>query len=133
MIFLINPKLSRGRRHIYMKFTVAQIAVYLAAFGIASLGGLAALLRGKQELTVRNVLATILYSGVIGLIVALMWYNYFEGSDNIPFLLAVSALAGIGGATVIDLIKVFLQGKLSVRITSIPDEDASDGHGRTKI
>jgi len=98
----------------------------MSAFGVAALGGLAALLRGKEDLNLRSVLSSILYSGIIGLIVALMWYNYFEGKGNIPFLLAVSGLAGIGGATALDLMKIFFQGKINLHIEPVPDESEED-------
>lgn len=105
------------------KFTTTQLGIFIASFTIASLGGLAALLRSGKDLTVRAVLGALLYSGVIGLIIGLMWYNYFEGQGNIPFLLAVSGLAGIGGATVIDLVKVFMQGRLNISITPTTGDD----------
>jgi hypothetical protein len=96
--------------------SVTQIYIFLAAFGLASLGGLAALLRSGKPLCVRVVTAATLYSGLIGLTIALIWYNYFSGSDNIPFLLGVSTLAGVGGVTAMDLIKVLLEGKLKINI-----------------
>lgn len=75
-----------------------------AAFAISSLGGLAAMLRSNKPLTIRAVLSALLYSGMMGLIIALLWYNYFDGSGNIYFLLGVSGLAGVGGMTVLDFV-----------------------------
>jgi len=82
--------------------------VFLASFALASFGGVATLLRSGKELTIRTVLAAFLYSGMIGLSIGLLWYHYFEGKGNIPFLLGVSALGGIGGANVLDLLKYAL-------------------------
>lgn len=107
-----------------MQVAMTQLEIFTAAFALSSLGGLAALLRSKQSLSFRNVLAAVLYSGITGLIIALMWYKYFEGEGNVYFLLAVSGLAGIGGATVIDLVKVFVQGKLKITIEPKVDGEA---------
>ena len=88
--------------------------VILAAFGISSVGGLAALLRSKKPLTWRNVAAAFLYSGMMGLCIGLLWYN-------IPFLLGVSGLAGIGGTTVVDfIIQLFRKGGFDVIIRPKP-------------
>lgn len=93
------------------KFNPAH--VFLSAFSISSIGGLAALLRSNKELTPRAVVSAFLYSGITGLIVALLWYNVFDGAGNIYFLLGVSGLAGIGGATVVDfLMQLFMTGRI---------------------
>jgi len=104
--------------------------IFLSAFAISSFGGIAAKLRSKDELTCRNVIAAFMYSGIIGLIVALAWYSYFDGKGNIPFLLAISGLAGIGGANVLDLVKMLLAGKLNISVETKetgdpPNEDDS--------
>jgi hypothetical protein len=92
------------------------IWIFLSAFAIASFGGIASKLRSKSELSFRALFGAFLYSGICGLIVALAWYNYFDGKGNIPFLLAISGLAGIGGANVLDMIKLFLGGKLNITV-----------------
>lgn len=99
-----------------------------AAFAISSLGGLAAMLRSNKPLTVRAVLSAVLYSGVMGLIIALLWYNYFDGNGNIYFLLGVSGLAGVGGTTVLDfIVQAFKQG--GVHITITPGEEQHPAAG----
>lgn len=91
---------------------------FAAAFAISSLGGLSALLRGGQPLTVRGIAAAMLYSGLVGLIIALLWYEYFDGKGNIYFLLGVSGLAGVGGATVVDFaIQMLSRGGVDIHIT----------------
>jgi len=55
-----------------------------------------------------------LYSGIVGLIISMLVFKYFE--QNIPLLLAISGLSGIGGATAIDLVRVLLRGKLDIRV-----------------
>lgn len=104
------------------------LKVLVAAFTISSLGGLAALLRSKQQLTYRNVMAALLWSGLSGLLIGLTWFNYFNEQGNIFFLLAVSGLAGIGGTTVMDLlIQMFKAGGVNITISpKTPKEDKKD-------
>lgn len=95
------------------------IRVMFTAFALASFGGLAALLRSEKVLTLRAIFAATFYSGITGLIIGLLWYNYFNAQGNIYFLLGVSALAGIGGTTVIDfllqaLLRMIKSGGLNV-------------------
>lgn len=103
------------------------IRIFISAFGIASLGGLAALLRSKKELTLRSVSSAILSSGIVGLIIALTWYNYFNKEGNIYFLLGVSALAGIGGMTVTDfVIQLLKNGGINISIAPMEDDKEAE-------
>lgn len=102
------------------KFTPTQVLA--AAFAISSLGGLAGLLRSNAKLSIRSVVSAILYSGLMGLCIALLWYKYFDGDGNVYFLLGVSGLAGIGGTTVIDfIVQAVKKGGLNIVITAAPD------------
>jgi len=93
---------------------------------IASVAGLAALLRSKQRLSVRNVLAAILYSAVAGLLIALLWYKKFGGDDgDLYFLMGVSGLAGAGGISILDLGIQALRSKGI--IINIPSETGDSG------
>lgn len=99
------------------------LKVFLAAFSISSVGGLAALLRSKQQISMRKAISATLYSGMIGLTIALLWYNYFDGQDHLYFLLGVSCLAGVGGTTVLDfIIQMLKYGGINISI-SAKDED----------
>ena len=101
--------------------------VLAAAFTISSLGGLAALLRSKQKLTWRTVIAAVLWSGISGLLIALAWFNYFNDQGNIYFLLFVSGLAGIGGTTVVDLvIQLFKAGGVNITISPKHKDDGDE-------
>ena len=100
---------------------------------IASVAGLAALLRSKQRLSVRNVLAAILYSAVAGLLIALLWYKKFGGDDgDLYFLMGVSGLAGAGGISILDLAVQTLRSKgIVINIPSESgDSDDSDDKGK---
>jgi len=99
--------------------------VFLTAFGISSFGGIAARLRAKEPVNLKSLVAAFLFSGFIGLLICLALYNYYDGQDNIPLLLAISGLAGIGGANVLDLLMLFLGGKLKFTIIATPTPDIS--------
>ncbi len=82
---------------------VSPWVLFGGVFFVASVGGLAALLRSGQELNKRLVLSALLNSGIVGIIVATgLWRRY--GAEDPALLFCVSVLAGFGGATSIDLI-----------------------------
>jgi len=90
------------------------------AFVIAALGGIAACLRTKEQITCKRLVAAFLYSGLIGLCVCFIWYNYFDGQDNIMFLLGLSGIAGICGAGALDLLLLLWHGKIVINIRTDP-------------
>lgn len=71
------------------------IGVLTSCFAVASLSGIAVLLRSEKPLSVRIVFASFLYNGLAGLTIGLLWYNYFEGKNPF-FVIGVSSLAGMG-------------------------------------
>ena len=91
--------------------------IIIAAFIIAGLGGLAALLRSTRSLRWRSAFSALLSSGLMGLTIALLWYNYFEVQKNIYFLLGLCGLSGLGGVTVLDFcLKISTNGGLNITI-----------------
>lgn len=86
-----------------MSDRLSSLQFLTSAFALSSVGGLAALLRSQRPLTIRSILSATLYSGFVGLMIALTSYSYF-GVTNPYFLLGVCCLAGIGGTTVLDFI-----------------------------
>lgn len=88
------------------------LLVCLAAFFGSSFSGLATHLRSGSPLTTRMVLAAVLNSGLVGLIVALMGYKTFQ--DNLTYLLGLSLLAGIGGATLLDFMVALLKRRMGI-------------------
>lgn len=99
------------------KFGYTQLVATAVSFGIASLGGVAAMLHSGKPATLRTILAAFLYSGVLGLVVFLLLYHRVsEDPDNIFLLLGVSGFAGIGGVNVVDLVLIVLKGKLNISI-----------------
>jgi len=102
--------------------------VFIAAFIIAGLGGLAALLRSARAITWRTALSALLSSGLMGLTISLLWYNYFEDKQNIYFLLGLCGLAGLGGVTVIDFaLKIAKKGGLNIVIKPGDGDEPSIG------
>jgi hypothetical protein len=101
------------------RFTPIQ--VLLSCLALSSFAGLARLLRSGEPMTFRAVASAMLNSGIFGLVIALFWYNYFE-KTNVYFLVAISGLAGLGGATLIDFaMQLFRAG--GVRLVIGPDKD----------
>lgn len=104
------------------------ISVFLSCFSIASLGGIANLLRGQKPLQMRVILATLIYSGLTGLVIGLVWFNHYRDT-NVYFLIGISGLAGLGGTTLLDVL-VQIMSRGGVKISIQPQEDKeglSDG------
>lgn len=78
------------------------LAVLVICFGLAATSGIATLLRSKEPLSLRTILAAVTYNGLAGLTMALLLWNVYGGAN--PFLLiAVSIMAGMG---LVDLVGV---------------------------
>jgi len=77
-------------------------AVFTASFLTAALGGLAALLRSNEAVTKTAVSKATLNSGLLGLGLALVWYQTY--SENPFFLIGICLLTGLGGSPSLDLI-----------------------------
>jgi hypothetical protein len=89
---------------------LSPLETCLLAFSLSSLGGFAAFLRGTQQVTTRAVLAALVYTGAVGLLIALAWYNYYGGKEHFFFMLFVSLLAGLGGTSAAGFIINSLKG-----------------------
>ena len=86
----------------------------LAFFG-SSLAGLASQLRSGKTLTGRSIAAAVLNSGLVGLIIFLLGYRVFQ--ENLPYLIGMSLLSGIGGATLMDFALQVVKRGLGIRIS----------------
>ena len=92
---------------------ISSWLMFGGVFLVASIGGLAALLRGGQEISWRQVWSALLNSGLVGLVIGSVMWSRFGGAD--PFLIfGVAALAGLGGATTLDLMLQFARRKLGL-------------------
>ncbi len=110
-----------------MQDKLRPLEVLLSCLAIASLGGFFSLLRSQQPLTARGLVAATLYSGLIGLVIGLLWFNYFAPA-NLFFLIGTSGLAGLGGVTLLDVV-VNVIAKGGVNITIKPKSDGSEEDG----
>lgn len=105
------------------------VKVLAATFTIASLGGLAAKLRSREPLTPRSLIAAVLYAGLLGLLIGLLWFNYFNDAGNIYFLVGVSGMAGIGGMSLMDfVVQAFRNGGINIKISASEEEEQKDDH-----
>lgn len=96
----------------------------LAFFG-ASFAGLASQLRSGKALTRRAVASAMLNSGLVGSIIALMGYRTF--AEDLPYLMGMSLLAGIGGATILDFALQLLKRRLGIIIHIKQEGGNGDG------
>lgn len=108
-------------------------ATCVSTLSMASFAGLAALLRSKQVLTWRNILSATMNSGVAGLVVGLTWYQLYDGQEHVLFMICISALAGLGGMSLLDfLVTCFQHGHgLNITISLKPGEKPDTPHTPT--
>lgn len=93
----------------------SSYGVFITGFVVSALAGLAALLRSSEEMTKLKVCSAVLNSGLMGLGISLLWYNKFQ--ENIPFLIGICVLAGLGGMTTLDFVVAAIRkGGFSVKI-----------------
>lgn len=71
---------------------------------IISVAGLAAQLRADKTVTIADVLAVTLTSGLFGLVIAVVWCLWYGGADHPVFMMVVSFLAGAGAMNLVDLV-----------------------------
>lgn len=96
------------------------VAVGIMAFLGASFSGLATQLKHGKTLTLRSISAAMLNSGFIGIIIFLLGYKMFI--DNLPYLIGMSLLAGIGGSTILEFIIVMIKKRSSITIKINSDD-----------
>ncbi len=102
------------------------IEAFASVFGISSFAGLAALLRSGKQLTWRAVASAMLNSGLLGLGIAMLWFKYYDGAQNIWFLFGVSLLAGLGGTVMVDFVLQLFKGRLADMINQRPIDQEKD-------
>lgn len=76
------------------------------------LAGLAQLLWDGKKIGKARALGAVLMSGFAGLIVGAMLYSHLK--DDLHLLTGVSLLAGIGGASTIDLLTTLLARRMGI-------------------
>jgi hypothetical protein len=100
--------------------------VFILAFSISALAGLAALLRSSTQLSKLRVSSSSLNSGLLGLAISLLWYTQYQ--DNLYFLIGVCLVAGLSGMTSMEFLFDFIK-KNGINITlEKKDEKKDDEH-----
>lgn len=103
------------------------LLIFFSAFTLSALAGVAALLRSRQELTVRTVFSVILNTGVLGLAICLLLFTYYK--DNACFLVGLCGFAGLGGLTFMGFIlQVLKQGGVSIQVTPLVETKEDEQH-----
>lgn len=101
------------------------LAVFVSAFLLAALAGLAALLRSNAPLKAKSVTSALANSGLLGLGIALLWYT--RAQDDIYLLVGVCVVAGLGGMTTVDFVlELVRRGGLSIRVGGDADKKGGD-------
>lgn len=81
--------------------------VFMAAWIVSALCGLAMLLRSELMLSWRSVLATLLYHGLLGLSTALVSYEWL--GKRAWFVIGLAMLAGLAGLRAADILALVLK------------------------
>lgn len=91
-------------------------------FGVSSVAGMARMLWEDKPIPLRKSIGAVLLSGFSGAIVCMLLW---EPLIDRPMLMSgVSILAGIGGASTIDLLTVGLRTLITKRLGKLTDDDS---------
>jgi succinate-acetate transporter protein len=72
--------------------------IFVSAFGLSAFAGLSALLGlSKKKVTALAVFSAMLHGGLMGLAACLWWYNDYAAKHNVPGLIGLCILLGLGG------------------------------------
>jgi len=96
------------------------IMVFITAFLVAGFSGLASLLRSEDEVKFRNISKYFLNSGILGLAVAMLWYNSYIETPF--FLLGLCIVVGLTGIKGVDIALGWAQ-KIASSFLKIEDKE----------
>jgi hypothetical protein len=98
---------------------IAWWVLFIAVSGVgASLMGLSVLLRSGMKLTARAVAGALLHSLLWGIVIFLVSYGSMK--NELPMLLGLSILSGLGTASVADLLLMVVKHRLGISVTINP-------------
>lgn len=98
---------------------IAWWVLFLLFSGVgASAFGLSIHLRGGGVLTTRVVMGALLHSLMWGIVVFLVGYSTMK--NDIPMLLGLSIMSGMGGASFADLLLLVVKNKFGISVTFNP-------------
>lgn len=110
---------------------VAWWVIFLVFSGIgASALGLSVTLRGGGALTMRAILGALLHSLMWGIVVFLIGFSTLK--NDLPMLLGLSIMSGIGGASFTDLVLLLVKNKLGISVTINPPGRAKEANYEEK-
>lgn len=78
------------------------VLLHLFTFLLASLAGLAAIIRIQRKFTILSIFSAMLNSGLLGLSLSLIGYKYFK--DNIEILVGGTIIIGLGGTAALETV-----------------------------
>lgn len=93
----------------------------------ASMLGLSMLLRSGNELNRRTVIGALLHSAVWGVVVFLLSYSTLKG--DLPMLLGLSIMSGLGSASLVDLVLMGVKQRFGISVVINPPGRESAGAG----
>lgn len=106
----------------------SAIGVFAVAFIASALAGIAAYLRTNKPITVLAIITASLNSGLLGLAIALLWFQKFQ--ENIYFLVGICVVTGLTGAAGLDFILTAIQkGGLSIKFDGTKDDKGNINMG----
>lgn len=98
---------------------IAGWVLFLVFAGVgASTLGLSVYLRNGAALTARAVVGVVLHSLMWGIVVFLTGYSSLKG--DMPMLLGLSIMSGIGTASVLDVVLMLIKMKFGINVTFNP-------------
>jgi hypothetical protein len=99
----------------------SPIWVFFVAFAISALAGIAAFLRSGNAIKVVSVLTSGLNSGLLGLAIALVWYEQYK--SNIYMLMGFCVISGLMGAAGLDFVINLITKKANFSISTSTSTD----------
>lgn len=110
---------------------VAWWVIFLVFSGVgASALGLSVTLRGGGALTLRAVLGALIHSLMWGIVVFLMGFSTLK--NDLPMLLGLSIMSGIGGASFTDLVLLLVKNRFGISVTINPPGRAKEANYEEK-
>lgn len=104
---------------------IAWWLIFLVFSGVgASALGLSVHLRGGGVLTLRAVLGALLHSLMWGIVVFLIGYSTLQ--NDLPMLLGLSILSGMGSASFADLLLMVVKNRWGISVTINPPARAKE-------
>ena len=123
----MNHRVHYAKGH-HLTMLHPDVKLFTLVAALSSLAGLAARLRVGIAVSVIDVVRAIFVSGVVGLIVAFLLYDYFVPRGSVYLWVGVSMLAGAGGHGILDLLLNLLTRKLNKAADT--DTDTEIGNGK---